>query len=532
MKHIRRFGFCVYAVLRGTELIKYWRLFFETPPAQRANLGLPCIVLDLGDVLVHWRPRDDGVGGPLMRQLDAELVAGAGASLSDLDLSKYDLVVYNHGCDILPVPANVYTMSVADCAQLRSPALQVVKQHMGSSGAVQAVQPRTALYALARDYERLMESERNHMDAELARATQRIVLQTRPLQAPTQAASQPESMTTAQLFDDQTPISAMMNLAAEPQMYTLSAAAEILEEHKKAIQNVGAGKPAISAAERARRTFDRTHFMQEAINLPEFMQIGTLTTPDVINDVNKMRDQLAADIAAAYAVPIDVVIRGMSGGSGGTTAMRSERKLLGGLRTIETESDRIEHGIILRERRLAGDLFTHMYMNALAPLDIVALDDVQKDLEAYQVALDIGDESQALMQLVTQTQGKQQRKRSRERATLAEVRALIEGLQTTQDARGSIARLTFKYSRSAENSARLAGLMELFDRGLVDYTQLEEPARALFGQDIKLREPPLITAATGTGADGAPPRKKQKVSDSQQQQQHDNNKKDKDKEDE
>jgi hypothetical protein len=510
LKHVRRFGFCVYAVLRGNDAIKWWRDYLEKPPAQRADAGLPAIVIDLSEVLLRYEPRADGIGGALMRKLTAELATAPGAAAN---MGKYDLVVYDNSADLVPVSSDLYLASWRNVAALRLPVLERLNELNQRNGAAGAVQPRTALYALAQEYDRVCRSERNHMNAEHARSTQQMVVQTRPLQA-TQPA--PESMTTGQLFDDQTPIAAMMNLAQEQQLYTLSAAADVFEEHRRAMAAVtgtrlGQGAQP-STADRDRVVYAHSHFSDHPVKLPEFMQLGHLSTPDVINDLAQMQLQLAAGIAAAYAVPMDVAMRGQSNGPS-SAPVRRERTLMGGLRTIETESDRVEHEIILRERQRVNELFIHMYTHAIAPLDVAGLDELQTTIEERQAALEMGEERQALMAAVapSQTLGRKRSRGSRDRATLAEVRDLLDGLRSTQEARGSIARITFKYSRSAENSARLSGLLELYDRGLLDYTELQEPARALFGPEVSLREPPQPEVPAAGGAGPAAAKKPRKV---------------------
>lgn len=523
MKHVRRFGFCVYAVLRGMDVVKWWRDYLETPPALRLDMGLPAVVLDLDEVLLRYRQRIDGVGQPLMRELAAELATEASRATRG-GSAKYDIVVYNRGADLVSVPADVYVASMRQAASMRAPALERLAEVMDDRGIAGVVQPRTALYALAQEYDRLCRSERNHMNAEFARSTQHMIVQARPLQT-TQPT--PETSTTAQLYDDHTSVSAMVNFAQEQQLYTLSAASQVLEEHRRAMDAAlgrghGSTGPPPSTVDLDRIQYAHSHYTDRPVKLPEFIQLSHLSTPDVINDLTQMREQLAAGIAAAYAVPMEVVLRGASGraGSGGGAPVRRERQLMGGLRTIETEADRVEHGLILRERALASSLFTHMYMRAIAPLDVAALDDLQSQLEERQAQVDPGDERLALVAVLPQhgnannnsnNNTNNTKKRSRERATLGEVRDLVDELRTSLAARGSIARLSFKYSRSAENSARLSGLLELYDRGLIEYTQLQEPARALFGPEVKLRQPPEPIAPAAGGGGGAPGSKKPKT---------------------
>lgn len=524
-QHVQRLGFCGTWALKGGRLVAWWRDYLEAPDeATRERLGLPFGVIEPTEALFWRQPRPNA-------SLAAHLTVQP-AEMAKEEAAGYVFSVFDHDSTLVPAPDDYYRATLAVVAAMpRIAAIRAATDVQGSAadGRSPVLQPRSPFYQIEERWGEIEEARANLRAADACVSQPLVLLSVPPVDLKHASL---ERATPGDLFEPGTIMDTLIHQAMQPQEYSLERARQLLDRHEAMVARTQGRAPgetavALTPTEARRRYYGHPFIYERPYTLPDAARAAYVHVPNVLRDLSVLEDRFAAEVASVMNVSVDVLLRARQ--SVEPAATRAEHRLMGGTRTIESQGDRRQATTLRTERELYVRLFAHFYNSSLALIDMAALDTLIDALETRRHALvdaaassshdtdasppdAAADEARAGRAALRQhvavaaaAAAAADDVAERRRATLTQVRGLLHSLRARATTRGGLAALVFATTPTQQTSVKLAGLLELYDRGLVAPAALEPAAQMLFGDHVRLlKEVPPAPAPPAKRSGGAP----------------------------
>ena len=340
----------------------------------------------------------------------------------------------------------------------------------------QCRKPVSPIYELMERAADIQEARRNVLDADWQVSHPRMLLRSRP---PDISRVDPGTLGDASVYSAEDIYLSGASKVRQQQNMSVYETIEYINRLRRQLsaaaghgRSGGRGDGSDSMRQRQKEHYDRPEAWDDALPLPEYVEVANAPVPTIINDVRVLEQDYRLQVLALMGLPESVLTRSSGARAGAAT--------LTGERSNEAHALHYLEETVRAQRELVERLFAHLWLSAFGPYH---MDQVDAKLTELEERLVNGEEGEELLRTTTA------------------MRDYLRSVQTrTLVLRESEAVLTFPAEATLQETEHLALQLQLYDRGLVEVKELERAARAATGKPVKLREPPV--------ADDAPAAKK------------------------
>jgi hypothetical protein len=541
-------GFCCISYLRGRALAEWWAAYERAGPHERQQLGLNMRVVATHTVsfrqkLSKLASKCGGIG-------PSELVADYLFKENGVD-AQQGLFVYSERPDFIPTGPLMWAMAQKMYSntyekdgrghKAMGPCLEASMRY----GQINSIQANSPFSELIRMQAVLDEMRTYNMDARAVLAHGQLYYEILPLDL---KRTNIDFANTQTAFT-QAPMDVLMNQALQEQRFALDEAAEILVDMQEEVF----GKRRTNEMPigiRRRMEHGRPDMREDIVRVPQFMKLAKVREPKVVDDMEKVEQEMRRQIAAILRLPLSML---ESGSKSATPS--GQANMMGGKTVLLSHEEGEVEDMVREERAFYGRFFLSCWLQTMGAIDIEKMDEIHNrlltlyeslDARLARERLDAGNELFKELAPVeslggtddeeestttssssgepSARRGRQKKSKKKEqdneekinniedlkektRVRIVRVRRLLEQLQTRHDCGAT---LVFQPSLTQDAMHSLAGVMELAALGVVSAKSMEPFAQAVY-PGLTLREPPQPeTAATAT-AKAPPPQKKAKA---------------------
>ncbi len=433
-------------------------------PAEKAAVGLPFGLMPPDELRLETR-LPAGAGAIFERLYAAAPVSRGDSDLDAAAARRYGFGIFEHGLSLQALPLHELLRAQMYVREMRGAASTSTSE----SWTTVLRRPASPIYALMERASDVAESRRNLFDADWQRTHPRFLFKTRP---PNVANVPPDMMGDGELYAGSSLWRAAAQQAMQQQNWTLAEAASYLDSIKNRARALVTGFRGGAAGGEAMRQRQKDHYdrpdgLDDALPLPEFVDLAHAPDAAVVNDARLEQQSYRMEVLSFMGMPESVLTRGSTSGSKSGTG-----KTLTGDKSNEMHALYYLEQAVGEQRMLAQRFFAHVWLSCLGPFQMLVVDQWLVDVEDALSVVDGDTETSVVDSMVTFRQH------------LKQLRVRHQVLHEAE------ATLVFPMQGTLRQTEDFATQLSLADRGYVDVKELEKSARGALGQHIKLREPP------------------------------------------